>query len=80
MSFCHLEHCSSTCTARKMEAGVVDQMLSRKRCSLLPTGRPRRNFIFFFPQACSFTYSTEFLLWTTVLKTYVGQTVHKEYF
>lgn len=60
-----------------MEAGVADQMQSRKKLNALPAVRPRSSN---FSQACSFTYSIEFLLWTTVPRTYAGQTVHKGYF
>lgn len=56
----------------------MDQKQSRKKWKVLPAARPRSS-IFFFPQACSFTYSTEILLWTTVPRTYAGQTVHKGY-
>lgn len=46
----HLKDCSLVCTAWKTEAGVVDQMHSRKNWKVLPAGRPRRSIFFFFPR------------------------------
>jgi len=44
----HLKDCSLACTAWKMEAGVADQMHSRKKWNALPAGRPRSSN--FFPR------------------------------